>query len=118
LTVLWGFVGEANRFVDAEQPWVLAKLAKSGDEEAQARLADVLGDLLEACRVISLTVAPFMPNSARRVAAQLGCPYPYEEDGNGGAPLADLAAWGGGPMSGRTGQQDILFPRIEVDEET
>jgi len=118
LTVLWGFVGEANRFVDVEQPWVLAKQAKSGDEDAQARLAGVLGDLLEACRVISLAATPFMPAIGPRVAAQLGCPYPYEEDGNGGVPLADLAVWGGGPMSGRTGRQDILFPRIDFDDET
>jgi methionyl-tRNA synthetase len=118
LTVLWGFVSEANKFVDAEQPWVLAKQAKNGDDDAQARLAGVLGDLLEACRVISLAATPFMPAIGPRVAAQLGLEYPYETDGNGGAPLADLAAWGGGPMSGRTGRQDILFPRIEVDEET
>ena len=36
--------------VDAEQPWVLAKLAKAGDADAAARLRDVLGDLVEACR--------------------------------------------------------------------
>ncbi len=29
LAALWGFVGAANRFVDAEQPWVLARAAGS-----------------------------------------------------------------------------------------
>ena len=65
LAALWEFVGEANQFVDREQPWTLAKQAKSGDAEAADRLRGVLGDLLEACRVISLAAAPFMPGAAR-----------------------------------------------------
>ena len=31
LAVLWEFVGGANKTVDAEQPWVLAKAATAGD---------------------------------------------------------------------------------------
>ncbi|MBA2255424.1 MAG: methionine--tRNA ligase, partial [Chloroflexi bacterium] len=64
LAALWGFVGDANRFVDAEQPWVLAKASKGGDGTAGALLAGVLGDLLEACRLITFAAAPFMPASA------------------------------------------------------
>ncbi len=30
LEVLWGFVGEANKYVETEQPWTLAKVAKNG----------------------------------------------------------------------------------------
>ena len=51
LSVLFDFVGAANRFVDAEQPWSLAKAAKAGDGDAGTRLRDVLGDLVEACRL-------------------------------------------------------------------
>ena len=38
LAVLWEFVGGANKTVDAEQPWVLAKAATTGDRRPQARL--------------------------------------------------------------------------------
>ena len=69
---LWAFVGEANRFVDAEKPWELAKAAKAGDEAAAARLRAVLGDLVEACRLVGLAAAPFLPATAPRVLAQLG----------------------------------------------
>ncbi len=31
LAELWSFVGDANKTVDAEQPWTLAKAAKAGD---------------------------------------------------------------------------------------
>ena len=69
LSALWEFVGEANRFVDREQPWTLAKQAKTGDAEATDRLRGVLGDLLEACRVISLAAAPVIPSASARVHA-------------------------------------------------
>jgi multiple sugar transport system substrate-binding protein len=51
--------------VDAEQPWTLAKAAASGDAVAAARLRGVLGDLLEACRLVGLATAPFMPGMAK-----------------------------------------------------
>ena len=115
LAALWEFVGAANRFVDAEQPWTLAKQSKAGDEAATARLRGVLGDLLEANRLLSLAAAPFMPATAVRAAAQLGVDYPYATDGNGGPPLHELAAWGGGPKGGRIGVPEPLFPRLDVD---
>jgi methionyl-tRNA synthetase len=114
LAVLWGFVAEANRFVDREQPWTLAKEARSGDAAAAARLAGVLGDLLEACRVIALAAAPFMPMAARGVYEQLGLDYPYAADGQAGPALADQVAWGAAAATGRLGSQAILFPRVET----
>ena len=116
LQTLWSFVGEANRFVDSEQPWALAKAVKNGDEAASARLRDVLGDLLEACRVISLAAAPFMPETAARAAGQLGVPHPYGSDSNGGPPVIELGAWGAADAGGTIGQISPLFPRLEADE--
>ncbi|CAN5839057.1 methionine--tRNA ligase [soil metagenome] len=117
LAALWEFVNAANRFVDSEQPWILAKAARAGDPEAAERLKAALGDLLEACRLVGLAAAPFMPGTAPRVAQQLGVDYPYAADGNGGPPLNELARWGGaGSEAGALGLQDILFPRIESDE--
>jgi methionyl-tRNA synthetase len=116
LEALWGFVGEANRYVETAQPWSLAKAARNGDADAAARLRDVLGDLIEACRVISFAVAPFMPETAAQAAGQLGVPYGYEHDGNAGPPLAELSVWGALPAGGRIGTVAPLFPRLELDE--
>src|SRR5688500_13071624 len=115
LAALWGFVGEANRFVDREQPWALAKQAREGDGDAADRLRTALGDLLEACRLIALASAPFMPGSAARVFGQLGLEYPYDADGSEGPPLAEFATWGAAPGGGRIGTPEILFPRVEID---
>jgi methionyl-tRNA synthetase len=116
LESLWAFVGEANRFVEAEQPWVLAKAARNGDAAADERLTGVLGDLLEACRVIAFAAAPFMPGAAARAAAQLGVDYGYADDGNGGPPLLELLAWGALEPGGSIGATEPLFPRLETDE--
>jgi methionyl-tRNA synthetase len=115
LAELWRFVGDANRFVDAEQPWALAKASKAGDETAGARLVGVLGDLLEACRLITFAAAPFIPVSAPRAAAQLGVPYDWGADGNGGPPLLELLQWGAGPTGGALGTPAPLFPRLDVE---
>jgi methionyl-tRNA synthetase len=110
---VWEFVGQANRFVDSEQPWALAKAAAGGDGAASDRLAGTLGDLLEACRLIALAAAPFVPRTAPRALAQLGLEFAYAANGSDGPPLAEHAAWGAGPAGGVLGEQQILFPRID-----
>jgi methionyl-tRNA synthetase len=118
LETIMGMVGEANRRVDAEKPWELAKAAKAGDADAAARLRAVLGDLVEACRLIALAIAPFMPATAPRILAQLGYPWPYQPDGNGGPPLLDELRW-----SAHTGEAGTLtdaqplFPRLDTETE-
>ncbi len=116
LAALWAFVAAANRYVDAAQPWALAKAAGSGDADAKGRLREVLGDLLEACRLVSLAATPFMPGTGRRAAIQLGVEFPYKPDGNGGPPLLGLLRWGSGSPGGRVGTAEPLFPRLETEE--
>jgi methionyl-tRNA synthetase len=116
LAELWEYVGGVNKVVDAEQPWALAKAAKAGDEAASARLRAVLGDLVEACRLVGLAVAPFMPGAAPRILAQLGYGYPYEADGNGGPHLLDELAWGARAGEvGRVAAPEPLFPRLDTE---
>ena len=118
LADLWEYVGGANKVVDAEQPWVLAKAWKAGDDEAGERLRGVLGDLIEACRVVGLAAAPFLPGTAPRLLGQLGHAYPYGPDGNGGPPLLDELAWGAhGGEAGRVTAPEPLFPRLDVEAE-
>ncbi|HET7031429.1 MAG TPA: class I tRNA ligase family protein, partial [Candidatus Limnocylindrales bacterium] len=116
LGVIWAFVGEANRYVDAEKPWELSKAAKTGDDAAAARLRLVLGDLVEACRVIALAAAPFLPGTAPRVLEQLGFAYPYAADGNGGPPLLDELRWAAhAEEHGTLTAAQPLFPRLDAE---
>ncbi len=121
LAILWEFVGAANRLVDLEKPWELAKTVKLGGpdgEAAAARLSGVLGDLVEACRLVALAGAPFLPATASRLLAQLGYAYPYGPDGNGGPALLDELAWGAhASEAGRLATAEPLFPRLDVEAE-
>jgi methionyl-tRNA synthetase len=116
LDQLWEFVAAANREVDLEKPWELNKLERGGDSAARDRLRGVLGDLVEACRLIALAAAPFLPATAPRILAQLGYGYPYGPDGNGGPALHDELRWAahaGEP--GRLAAAEPLFPRLETE---
>ena len=116
LSSLWEFVGAANRLVEAEQPWTLAKAVKAGDADAGIRLNNVLGDLVEACRLVSLAAAPFIPTAAPRALAQLGYEFPYGADGNGGPAVLDELRWGAHAAEpGRLAVPEPLFPRLETE---
>jgi methionyl-tRNA synthetase len=118
LAALWKFVGSANQLVDLEKPWELAKAAQAGDDGAATRLRGVLGDLVEACRLLGLAVAPFLPATAPRILTQLGYVWPYGSDGNGGPPLLDELHWGahaGEP--GTLTAAEPLFPRLDSETE-
>jgi methionyl-tRNA synthetase len=114
---LWEFVGAANRFVDTEKPWELAKAAKGGDETARKQLADVLGDLLEACRLVALYAAPVIPETAEKIWALLGHPWPFDAAGRSSLTRAALGSWGSVAATGALGEPVPLFPRLEADEQ-
>jgi methionyl-tRNA synthetase len=116
LAELWEFVSGANKVVDSEAPWALAKAAGAGDAAAADRLRNVLGDLVEACRLVGMAAAPFMPNTTPRLMAQLGYEYPYQPDGNGGPSIRDELEWGSkAGETGHIGAPEPLFPRLDVE---
>ena len=76
----------------------------------------MLGDLVEACRLVGLAVAPFMPSMAPRILEQLGIGYGYAPDGNGRPPILEDLAWGAATAPGKVIDTPTpLFPRIESE---
>ena len=83
---------------------------------AGERLRGVLGDLLEACRLIGLAVAPFMPGIAPRVLAQLGHDYGYDATATADRRSWTTLAWGAhAAEAGRVTAPEPLFPRLETE---
>ena len=66
---VWAIVEQANRYVDATEPWHLARAERAGDAAAGARLDPVLGALIAACQILAAEIWPFLPDLAARVAA-------------------------------------------------
>ena len=67
LTTIWEVIADANRYVDAQAPWALAKTDP-------VRRDTVLWVLAETIRRVTLLVQPFMPDSAGKILDQLAVP--------------------------------------------
>jgi methionyl-tRNA synthetase len=66
---VWAIVEEANRYVDATQPWQVARAERAGDPAAGPRLDAILGALIASCQVLAAEIWPFLPDLAARIAA-------------------------------------------------
>jgi methionyl-tRNA synthetase len=96
---LWSVVRQANKLIDDEKPWALAK-----DPAAHARLARCLRDCLEALRAVAALLWPFLPATAERMWHELGLE---------GAPVpAPPGAWDLLPAGTALRPAGPLFPRI------
>ena len=71
LAAIWEFIGTVNRYVDATQPWALAKKPAE-----RARLDRVLLTLAEAVRWLGIVLEPFVPEAAAKIRAAVGLTAP------------------------------------------
>jgi methionyl-tRNA synthetase len=92
----------ANSFIEDRAPW---KLNKAGDADAVAR---VLGDCLEALRIVALLASPVVPNAAGDLWRRLGLAGTPEAQ-----RLPAAAAWGQLPAGAQLEKGEPLFPRKE-----
>jgi methionyl-tRNA synthetase len=102
LAALWELVSAANKYLDQEAPWKLAK-----DPKSRERLATCLYEVLEGIRVIAVLLAPFLPETSERIHHALGAGRPPE-------PMGEAVRWGGLAPGTRTRETPPLFPRIET----
>lgn len=103
LADIWKFVSRTNKYIDETAPWALAK-----DESKKARLAEVMYNLCESIRIISVLIAPFMPSTAPEIRKQLG--------------LSETLEWSECEVFGKEDtftvcKGAIIFPRIDLEKE-
>jgi methionyl-tRNA synthetase len=67
LEAIWEYIGLVNKYVEISKPWALAK-----ERTARDKLNEVLYNLSESIRIISLFISPFMPNTSVEMQKQLG----------------------------------------------
>jgi methionyl-tRNA synthetase len=98
----WRLIRETNAYLEANEPWK----AEAGDPGAAA----VLGDALEALRIVCVLASVAIPSTTAEAWRRIGLP---------GAPdqqrLPDAAAWGGYPGGLDVEKGAPLFPRRSVD---
>lgn len=101
---IWVLVRRANKYIDETMPWVLAK-----DEANKERLDNVLRNLSEAIRIISILIHPFMHTTAENIREQMGLD-PHDIKWND-AFAFDLM----GGQKVRKGAP--IFPRLDIEKE-
>ena len=104
LAEIWKLVDQANKFIEEQAPWKLAKEGKTDE------LKSVLVQLNEILKLVSQAIAPFMPVTSEAMWAQLGIQTPLLQ-----APFkAD--SWGFFEKGGKIAKGSVLFPRIETEK--
>ena len=105
LAEVFKVISRTNKYIDETAPWALGK-----DETKKARLATVLYNLLESLRVSASLLSPFMPESAAKIAEQIGA---TAED----VSYENAAKFGVLPKNVTVHKGAALFPRIDMQKE-
>jgi methionyl-tRNA synthetase len=100
LEASWRLIGAANAFLENHEPWKM---------EPGATLDGVMGDALEAIRVITVLIAPAMPTTSAEIRRRIGVDS-----------LATHGGWDSIANEPYAAGRDIdkgapLFPRIRSD---
>ena len=103
LTDIWKFISRTNKYIDETHPWLLIK-----DESKKARLAEVMYNLCESIRVISVLISPFMPLTSPEIRKQLGVSQSFDWD---------ESKVFGKEATYKVCKGNIIFPRIDIEKE-
>lgn len=103
---IWQLIGECNRYIDQNMPWVLAKT-----EEGRERLKTVMYVLCECIRIVAILIAPTMPRTPARIFEQLGV------SDSALCSFESTSHFGVLPAGGKVQKGEALFPRIDIKKE-
>ena len=105
LEAIFRLVQRANKYIDENCPWVLAK-----EEANKPRLNDVLYVLLECIRVAGVLIEPFLPDTAEKIFSSF--------DGLTNEERAfDSVKSFGALKAPAVIERDPIFMRVDVDKE-
>lgn len=105
LAEVFKLISRANKYIDETAPWVLAK-----NEADRPRLARVMYNLLESCRIAGVLLKPFIPESAEKLFVQIGAPAEAQT-------WESVENWGAMPVGVPVTKGEALFPRIDAKKE-
>ena len=103
ITEIFTLFKRCNKYIDETMPWALAK-----EEDKQDRLATVLYNLIEGITIGASLLEPFMPETSKRILAQINAqPRAFE----------DMTEFGKYPSDNKvTEKPEILFARMDIKD--
>ncbi len=106
LIEIWKAVSRMNKYIDETTPWILAK-----DSKYNARLAQVMYNLAEGIRIISILIQPFMVETPALIRYQTGIEDQSETQWD------SVYRWGAYKSTNRVQKGNVIFPRIDLEKE-
>ncbi|MEI6402730.1 MAG: methionine--tRNA ligase, partial [Actinomycetota bacterium] len=97
LDATWSLIRATNAYLEANEPW---------KAEPGAAVDAVMGDALEALRIVTVLASPALPATCQAVWQRLGLPGQVSDQ-----RLPEAAAWGLYPGGTAVVKGDPLFPR-------
>ncbi len=105
LEALFRLVQRANKYIDENCPWILAK-----DPDKKGRLGDVLYVLLECIRIVGVIIEPFLPDTAEKILSSFEGLTEQEK-------TFDSVTKFGGLQAKRVIEKEAIFMRVDVEKE-
>lgn len=104
ISEIWKLISKANKYIDLSTPWILAK------EEKTERLNQVLYNLLETIRIVTIPLQCFFVDTPAKIFEQIGV-------GKEDTTWESSKTFGVLKDGTKVTKGEILFPRIEKTEE-
>jgi methionyl-tRNA synthetase len=102
LEATWGLIGATNAYLEQNAPWKM----EPGDE-----VEAVMGDALEAIRLVAILASPAMPGVCREIWRRIGL-----SDGPDAVTFDQSGVWGLYPGATEIEKGEPLFPRIKREQ--
>ncbi|GEM04683.1 methionine--tRNA ligase [Halolactibacillus miurensis] len=106
LSTIWQYVSRTNKYIDENEPWVLAK-----DEAKKERLGNVMAHLVDSLRRTAVLLRPFLTETPGKIFSQLGV---TDEALQSFDSIRDFGVVKAGT---RVDKQGPIFPRLDTEEE-
>ena len=97
LDATWSLIRATNAHLEANEPWKL---------DPGSRVDEIMGDALEALRIVTILASPAMPTTCQTIWERIGLPGDVAAQ-----RLPSAAAWGGYPGGLTVTKAAPLFPR-------
>jgi len=99
LGAIWNLINMSNKFIEQKAPWRLSKMGRIDE------LKDMMYDLYEVLRIISVALWAFLPETSDRMVSQLGLTAKRYSSKD--------FSWGLAKSGTKIAKDKPLFPRIE-----
>ena len=100
LEATWSLIRATNAYLEANEPW---KTEQGPDVDK------VMGDALEALRIVAVLASPAIPETSQAVWDRIGLPGLVSDQ-----RIPEAAAWGGYPGGLTVTKGEPLFPRRQI----